>query len=406
MIDLSHVRVMVLDDEPFMLKLLARILGNLGLHQVTLCDSGQAALAALDAQEMVSDLILCDLNMPTMDGVQFVRQLVDRQYQGGLILVSGEDDRLLQTVEKLVRAHRITLLGSLGKPVSPDALATLISQWIQLQPAHLPKAAKTYHAEDLALAINDSKLVNHYQPKVAVATGQVVGVETLVRWEHSDDGLVYPDRFIRLAEKHGLIDELTRNVLANAFRQTKSWRRAGLGFRVAVNVSMDCLASLDFPDFVMDLASTVGIAPADIVLEITESRQISDIRFVLDSLARLSLMRFGLSIDDFGTGYSTLAQLRDIPFDELKIDQSFVHRAWTNKTLRALYDTSLGLAKQLDIDAVAEGVEDRQDWDFLRHTGCKLAQGYFISRPMHFDELPGWLEEWQERVPDLLSTRL
>ncbi len=115
-------------------------------------------------------------------------------------------------------------------------------------------------------------------------------------------------------------------------------------------------------------------------------------------VTRLRLKRFRLSIDDFGTGHSSLAQLRDIPFDELKIDQSFVHRAWTDETLRAMYDASLGLARQLGIEAVAEGVEDRNDWDFLRRTGCDLAQGYFIARPMPAADFSGWIQVWEARV--------
>ncbi|NBQ68653.1 MAG: EAL domain-containing protein, partial [Nitrosomonadaceae bacterium] len=113
---------------------------------------------------------------------------------------------------------------------------------------------------------------------------------------------------------------------------------------------------------------------------------------------RLRLKRFHLSIDDFGTGHSSLAQLRDIPFNELKIDQGFVHRAWSDDTLRAIYDASLAMGKQLGMDIVAEGVEDRNDWELLRETGCDMAQGNFISEPLLADELPRWMEEWKNRV--------
>ena len=123
-----------------------------------------------------------------------------------------------------------------------------------------------------------------------------------------------------------------------------------------------------------------------------------DTRAPLEILTRLRLKRFRLSIDDFGTGHSSLAQLRDIPFDELKIDQGFVHRAWADETLRAMYDASLSLARQLGMEVVAEGVEDRNDWELLRRTGCDMAQGTFMSRPMLAAELPAWAESWRERV--------
>jgi len=130
-----------------------------------------------------------------------------------------------------------------------------------------------------------------------------------------------------------------------------------------------------------------------------------DLRTSLEILTRLRLKRFRLSIDDFGTGHSSLAQLRDIPFDELKIDRSFVHGAWADETLLAMYDASLGLAKKLGMEVVAEGVEDRADWNHLRRTGCDLAQGYFIARPMPAADFPAWMEDWQERVNSGLAAK-
>ena len=137
-----------------------------------------------------------------------------------------------------------------------------------------------------------------------------------------------------------------------------------------------------------------------VVLEVTESRLMTDSRAPLEILARLRLRRFGLSIDDFGTGHSSLAQLRDIPFDELKVDRSFVHGAHADETMRAIYEASLGLAKQLNMDIVAEGVEDQADWDFLRRSGCHLAQGYFIAKPMTAADLSDWVDAWRGRLRD------
>ncbi len=397
MIERLIVKILVLDDEPFMLKLLARMLTNQGFTSVALCESGRAALDRVDGVDTRPNLILLDLNMPEMDGIEFVRHLVERNYTGSLILISGEDERMLQTVEKLVQAHKITVLGHIRKPVKPEALSALLEKWA---PSSLdsPNAQKVYGADEVRAAINNGELVNYYQPKVAVATGKLVGVETLVRWRHPVHGIVPPDQFIGVAEANGLIDDLTRVVLTSALAQAKAWQEAGLMLRVSVNVAMDSLASLDFLDFVTGLTAKTGIPPQQIVLEVTESQLMGDARIPLEILTRLRLKRFRLSIDDFGTGHSSLAQLRDIPFDELKIDQGFVHRAWTVETLRAMYDASLALARQLGMEVVAEGVEDRDDWDLLLRTGCDLAQGAFVSRPMPAADLPGWMDVWQERV--------
>lgn len=396
MLEKSAVRILVLDDESFMLKLLNRMLSNLGFTNITLCDNGRAALERI--AETGPNLILLDLNMPEMDGIEFVRHLVERHYAGSLVLISGEDERMLQTAEKLVQAHKISILGHLHKPVKPEVLSALLEKWAAPATDAAGPVKKTYPADELRFAIENGQLINYYQPKVAVASGEVVGVETLVRWRHPVDGIVFPDQFIATAEAAGLIDDLTRVVFAGAVAQAKVWQEAQLPLRIAVNVSMDNLASLNFLHFVAELTEKAGIAPQNVVLEVTETRLMQDTRAPLEILTRLRLKRFRLSIDDFGTGHSSLAQLRDIPFDELKIDQGFVHRAGTNETLRAMYDASLSLARQLGMEVVAEGVEDRDDWDLLRRTGCDLAQGVFMSRPMLAGDLPGWIERWRERV--------
>jgi EAL domain-containing protein (putative c-di-GMP-specific phosphodiesterase class I) len=402
MVENSKIKILLLDDEPYMLKLIGMMLNNLGFTQVTAFENGHAALEFVDRSEQAPDLILLDLNMPQMDGIEFVRHLVERSYSGSLILVSGEDERMLQTAESLIRAHQIPILGRLHKAVTPQTLASLLDTWSPSDPQRRSVPKKIYSASDVRAAISNGELVNYYQPQVTVATGQVVGVETLVRWRHPADGMVFPDQFIGIAEEHGMINDLTAVVLAESLSQLKAWRETGLLLRVAINVSMDNLASLDFPDFVARLAAEANVAPRNVILEVTESRLMKDLRAPLEILTRLRLKRFSLSIDDFGTGHSSLSQLRDFPFDELKVDRGFVHGADKNETTRAIYLASMGLAKQLNMVSVAEGVEDRVDWDFLRSTGCNLAQGYFIAKPMPAGALTDWIKVWEKRIQEEL----
>lgn len=394
----STMKILVLDDETFMLKVICRMLGNFGYSEVSSFDSGLAALESFESPNSPPDLILLDINMPDMDGIEFVRHLVEQRYTGSLILISGEDERMLQTAEELVRTHKIWVLGHLHKPVNPEALSALLDHWRPHSQSVSRVSNKVYEADEVRAAIHNNELVNYYQPKVMVSTGRVVGVETLVRWRHPKDGMVPPDQFIGVAETHGLIDDLTRVVLTGALAQARIWQDAGMALRVAVNVSMDNLKALGFPDFVAGVAANAGVSPQAVVLEVTESRLIEDLRVTLEILMRLRLKRFGLSIDDFGTGHSSLSQLRDIPFDELKIDRGFVHGAYGNERVRAIYNASMSLARQLGMEIVAEGVEDRDDWNFLRQTGCDIAQGYFIAKPMPAADLPSWIEVWQERV--------
>lgn len=397
----NQMKVLVIDDEPFVLKVHVRLLTNLGFTDVTPYESARDAMIALEAGGKSVGLILCDLQMPEMDGVEVVRYLVNSSYRGALVLVSGEDQRILQTAERLAKAHALNVLGALHKPASPQQLRQLLEGKLSggaKSEAATPRAErKIYGADELRVAITDKELVNYYQPKVVLATGKVAGVETLVRWRHPKDGLVFPDQFIKTAEEHGLIDEVTQAVLAAALSQYRQWLSAGLDTHVAVNVSMHNLTTMDFPDFVAKLAAETGVPLSKLVLEVTESKLMSNPLASLDILTRLRLKGIGLSIDDFGTGHSSLAQLRDVPFSELKIDRGFVHGAWQDKALKAIFDASLSLARQLDIKTVAEGVEDRADWNFLRAAKCDLAQGYFIGRPMPGELVPEWISDWEDR---------
>jgi EAL domain-containing protein (putative c-di-GMP-specific phosphodiesterase class I) len=397
--NLSIFKILVLDDESFMLKLLVHLLSGLGYTNVTACDNGAAGLAWVGQPDNRHGLVLLDLNMPDMDGIEFVRKLAGRGFAGSLILVSGEDERVLQMTEKLIQAHGMTVLGHVTKPVALPRLAALIDMH-GLAPLEVPPQKYSYTSDSVRDAIANGEMVNYYQPQVAVADGKVVGMEALVRWRHPIDGLIFPDQFIGIAEKNGLIDALTQIVMQGAFAQLKQWWNDGLELCVAVNVSMDNLSSLEFADFVIDAAHKAGIAPENVVLEVTESRLMQDQRAPLEVLTRLRLKRFRLSIDDFGTGHSSLTQLSDISFDELKVDQSFVHGASHDKTARAIYDASLGVGKQLGMMVVAEGVEDSDDWDLLARTNCDVAQGYFVGRPMAAAAVAEWVACWPQRFAE------
>jgi len=395
------MKILLVDDEPFMLQLLRRQLENLGFTDVILRERAHDALHLIAGGMGGIDLIFCDLSMPEMDGVEFVRHLVQVGYAGSLVLVSGVDRHILQTAKKLAQAHRLKVLGALHKPVSPELLQQVLEAHAAGDAAPVGAPRKTYGAEDLRRAIAGGELVNHYQPKVALSDGTVIGVETLVRWQHPEDGLVFPDQFVPLAEEHELIDPLTHAVLREALREVSTWHQAGLMLRVAVNVSMDNLTKLDFPDTVARAVTEAGVSPDTLVLEVTESRLMTNPLAALDILTRLRLKRISLSIDDFGTGHSSLAQLRDVPFDILKLDRSFVHGVSQDARLRAIFEANIGMARQLGMQTVAEGVEDQADWELLRRRGCDLAQGYFIARPMPAAELPRWLEGWADRAREL-----
>ena len=398
MVSKSAIKILVLDDDPFTLKLLARMLEDLGYNAVATRDNGRAALELVESSSDHPDLILLDLNMPEMDGVEFVCHLVEHRYNGSLILFSGEDEQMLLATEKLVRVHKIPVLGHLRKPVKPEGLAALIEKCAPPSQDVSNTEKKIYSAGELRAAIANGELVNYYHPKVATATGRVAGVETLVRWKHPKDGVVLPEQFIGVAEAHGLIDDLTRVVLTGALAQAKVWQDAGLVQQISVNVSINNFTSPGFADFVTTLAAKADVPPQMVVLEVSESRLMKkDMCALLENMTRLRLKRFRLSVDNFATWNASLSELREIPFNELKIDRSLVHHASTDTNVSAKYEACLGMARQLNIEVVAEGVEDLDGWNFIRRTGCEFAQGYFIAQPMPAADLPDWKTDWQKR---------
>ncbi len=386
-------RFLVVDDDVFMLKAISQTLHTLGHEHVVTCKSGPEALALLN-RENLPEIILCDLNMPEMDGVEFLRKLAGVGYPGAIVVISGETRRILHSAETLARAHGLAILGYLEKPVKPEELGRIVSDWQSRPRRGAPPKMVPCSPEEIQQGLSAREFVAFFQPKVEIATGRMVGVEALARWRHPTRGMVGPDGFIDVAERHGLIGALTELMLAETLLQAQAWRRRGLALKVAINVSMEDLVQLDFPELVIRQAEAAGIPLFDITLEVTESRLMNNPAVPLDILTRLGLKRVRLSIDDFGTGYSSLAKLKDIPFDELKLDRSFVQGAARDPAARAILESSVDLAKKLKMSVVAEGVETRNDWGLVTALGCDLAQGYLIAKPMPGADLPAWLETW------------
>src|SRR5690554_6737216 len=197
------LKILLIDDDAFALKVLTRQLAHLGYSHVQSCERAQDGLEQLQNGSAHVDVVFCDLQMPEMDGIEFVRQLVQLNYCGALALVSGEDVRILQTAERLARGHQLDVLGALRKPVANLALLDLLARREQSVVGEYCAMPKRYTSQHLQQAINSGHLVNYYQPKVDLLNGAFVGVETLVRWQHPKDGLIYPDQFIDIAESHG-----------------------------------------------------------------------------------------------------------------------------------------------------------------------------------------------------------
>jgi EAL domain-containing protein (putative c-di-GMP-specific phosphodiesterase class I) len=387
------IKLLLVDDDYIMHRVMTVMLNDLGISGVLNAMSGPEALKILEQNVSGVDVVICDLNMPEMDGVEFIRHLAKRNYSGSLILTSGEDLRILKTVEKLAIEHDLHVLGVLEKPAIPAKLSELLDSLDQIRQEGTMMMVGPLPLAELKKAIAEDQLDTYFQPKVDIKSGQVVGVEALVRWNHPVKGLIKPNAFITLAEENGLIRDLTDQVLVKVLEYATKLKSMGYNLNIAINLSVDSLTDLEWPDRVSNMLENCGLEASSISFEITESRLMEHLSVALDILSRLSLKRFNLSIDDFGTGYSSMEQLQRIPFSELKIDRAFVHGVAQEASARAILESSVLLAKKLDMKVVAEGVEDQRDWDVVAEVGCDHVQGFIVSRPLPFPHLLKWLEQ-------------
>ena len=245
---------------------------------------------------------------------------------------------------------------------------------------------------ELRDAIEQNQLLLHFQPKLELKTGRIVGNEALVRWQHPRLGMVPPDKFILAAEQTGLIGPLTRWVLIDALTSCQCARRDGIRLRVSVNLSARSLHDPQLPKMVADALDATGAEPGQLILEVTESAIVLDPKRAEENLVALSRMGVSLSIDDFGTGYTSLASIKHLPVNEIKIDKSFVTNMLTDKKDAMIVRTVIEFGHNFGLTVVAEGVETKEVLDALAALGCDEVQGYFISRPIALEALKDWLK--------------
>jgi EAL domain-containing protein (putative c-di-GMP-specific phosphodiesterase class I) len=251
---------------------------------------------------------------------------------------------------------------------------------------------------ELRHAIEENGLMLHYQPKLELRSGRIVGAEALVRWEHPQQGLLMPDDFIPLAEHTGLIRPLGLWVVEAALRQCKAWQRAGIRLKLAINLSTRNLHDPLLPETFERLLRRHDLEAGWLQVEITESALMADPDHSMRVLSALERMGIRLAVDDYGTGYSSLAYLRRLPVEELKIDKSFVMDMTREENAAVIVRSTIELGHNLGLRVTAEGVEDRATWEMLAAESCDLAQGYFFSQPLTLRELNRLLKSQTLRV--------
>lgn len=389
---IADLRVAVVDDDAFARDLIRRALEQLGIKVAGTAEDGAAALRLLEEEQV--DVLVCDLNMPGMDGLELLRHLADRADAPALAMISG-DDHILRIAADLGRVHRLRVLGTIAKPATPNALRDVLGRLGSDWP---PPSVLAYAAANLMLdtaeilAMVPDRLELHYQPLIDLRTRRAVGVEVLSRLRHAN-GLIGPAIFVPLFEQRGLTQTLFRAVVSSSLAQLSAWREEGLSIRLAINVSADDLDDVEMVDRMLTLIERSGSSTADVTLELTETRVLPEATTAIEVLSRLRMRGVGLALDDYGTGFSSLQRLRRVPFTELKIDQTFVSNATTDDHAKAMVASTVQLARELKLTTVAEGVETAEQLELVAELGCDVAQGFYVAVPMDADQATVWLKE-------------
>lgn len=416
----AMTRLLILDDDPLTGQTIANIATMAGVDARYV---DEPSVFFQQVKQWQPDFIALDLIMPAMDGVQVMIELARLNCHAEIIISSGVGGRVLDAAARSAAEHGLNIAGVLAKPFSPARLRALLNhettadgQSPALPVGHgsaaqaAPKPESITH-KDLLDALEQKQITLVYQPKINCRTGLLTGFEALARWTHPALGPVGPDRFIPLAERYGLIDQLTESVMVQSLRWISQLptqldesadfdylRRRLREITVSINISASSLNNIDLFERMDEYCQSMGIRPDRLIFELTESCAMEDPISSLDILTRLRMKGFHLSIDDFGTGYSSMLQLARLPFSEIKIDKSFVMTAAESKESRTVIKTIIDLGHGLGLYTSAEGIESDETLEYLRSIGCDLAQGYAIARPMSPEAVLDWLRS--DRLSD------
>ena len=383
--------VLVIDDHRFQRSVLTRMLKAIGIVNVLEAEDGIGALALVRAHRDSIMLIITDVDMPEMDGLELLRRLSEEAPQTAVAIHSALDRSLLKSIEVMAAAYGVDLISVLEKPVTEQALSEVVGRALE-RTANPKQVFADADEAQVETAVKQHEFEPWFQPKVHLRSGQVSGAEVLVRWCRLHADPLPPDRFLTMVRESGMMRSLTLAVAARSAEYLGKVGSRGKDFTLSLNV---CPTLLDDPEFAASLARALtgaGAKPEEVVLEITESAASRNQGAALENLARLRMRGFELSIDDFGTGHSSLAKLVRTPFSELKIDREFVVKLATDPAARTLVESVIAIARRLGLRTVAEGIETEAQREILIELNCDMGQGYLFAKPMAASDWLQWMQ--------------
>ncbi|WP_192564808.1 EAL domain-containing response regulator [Pseudomonas gozinkensis] len=376
--------ILIVEDHPFQQLYLQHLFSELGdFYLESACD-GEEALDCLKRRDF--DLVLTDLLMPGMDGVQFIQGLAALRSRPVLAIMSAASRRMLMGASLVASNLQVKVIGLISKPVNAVALRCLIDQLQGLRQIAQPLPLAGIDRQAILDALDNGELQAWFQPKKALVNARIVAAEALIRWVHPEYGVLLPGMFLPALISFDLEERLLWLVLEQAIEAQAQWRQQGYDIPVSINLPTHLLNRHDLPDRILEFVLRHEGIPGRICFELMECSVPDDISNFYAGACRLRIKGFGLSQDDFGKGYSSYMNLVSAPFTELKIDRSLVQGCNDNEELAQALTSIVGLGRQLGLTVVAEGVETAQELALLRKIDCTQVQGFLISHAVSPDQ--------------------
>lgn len=392
---MSVRRLLTVDDDPRTCRIIEHVAERLD-HEVFSLDQSSRFQSAYEYFK--PDVVILDLCMDQVDGVELLRFLANRQSRAQIILMSGVDERLLATTTNLGRSMGLDMLMPIQKPVNVDVLRSRLLEIVTKNYNATSTVGNSISAEQLSTAIQRNELIIHYQPIIDLCSGKLVAAEALARWDHPQEGLVPAARFISAAQEHGLMKPLTSKLLVAAVKCAAEWREKLANINLFVNVPPDLLQDLSLPDHIFELLRFYNFSPRRLVLEVTSGQEKEHLTSTIDVLTRLRLKGVRLAYDNLGVHPSCLEPTHRLPFDILKLDPLFVSDFTQSPNTVAVANSIIELAGAMSCELVAVGIENEETRRRLAKMGCHMGQGFDIAPPMSTGELVHWAKDWEEET--------
>ena len=391
----ENTSILIIDDSRAICLLLKASLENMGIQQVDYCHSATAALEQIENEDNHYHALFIDLHMEGIDGLELINRLNMLMYRGNVVIMSGLEQKIIDFTLEVISNYNLKVLGSLEKPIQDSSLAFMVKR-IRASQSREHEYQQYIKRRELEVALENDQVSPYFQPIISSSSNQITGLESLARIIAPEHGTLPPHRFIPVAEKFSLMDDLSRQLFPKAFSAHEDFcRQTGINCSLSFNVSPSQLYNEHLLSLIEELRQKYGLDKTSIKLEVTEEVALKDF-LQFKNINHLRIQGYQLSLDDYGEGYTNLHQLKNIPFNEIKLDRKLVDGISQDKVLQAIVKSVKELADTNNLNLIAEGVENNEDLIEVEKIGIDLFQGFLFCRPKPIESLLQWYHSWEK----------